>query len=786
MRSILLILALVGPLRADAQEPGPGATEILPPLAVDLPPVPYPSGVDAGEGRVEVEATIGVDGRVTDVVVVSGDAPFVQPVIQAVRGGKFRPATQGGEPVAVVVPLVFEFPRPPVNVAGVLLRRGDRAPLAGVPIRVGDRLVHTDEEGRFELRNVAPGSWTLDSPDPAVRLEETPLVVTPRERVDLELYGTEETWLHEALGLYRPDATVATRRTLTAAEIASSPGALGDPVRAIQNLPGVVRTPLDTGWLLVRGGSPDDTRVFLDGVEIPLLYHLGGFTSIVHPRLVEGVDFWPGAPPARLGRSLSGAAEIRLRPPGEDAVVAGGVNLAWAHAFAEVPVGKEGGFAVAARRSYLDVVLDTFLGDQAGGIAPRFWDVSVRLGGPRADLTLIGISDTADAPLGDGTVAVVGQQAAQVQGRVEADTPWGELQVRPWVAVHRQHIDAPTRTESVLDVFPGLRADLSSEPWEGTEVRVGLEGEHHRWAIARDGDVRSVPWTSVDPYGDVSFGDRVRARLGLRLETLLVQGQLPRAGLSPRADLRWQATDGLALVGEVARTHQPPLALHLLGMPDGPYLGLERSTGAAVGLRWEERPVGLDLDLWGRRVQGVSAREADGSLGAVDGLAYGLEATARVELAHTRAQLIYQLARSRTREEPGDWLSPSRYDQPHRVNVIVSRRLPRSWELGARWRFASGFSAEPGTVAFDLLTQEEVLVAVDAQGRLAPYHGLDVRISKRFAWRTWHLEAYVDVQNVYARRVPEPTINGIDESILAYGFGLPFLPIFGVEGIFWP
>ena len=59
-------------------------------------------------------------------------------------------------------------------------------------------------------------------------------------------------------------------------------------------------------------------------------------------------------------------------------------------------------------------------------------------------------------------------------------------------------------------------------------------------------------------------------------------------------------------------------------------------------------------------------------------------------------------------------------------------------------------------------------------------------VRKTFEWKRWHLDVYVDVQNVYNRRVPEPTISGINEKGSVYAFGLPILPIFGIDAIIWP
>jgi len=768
-------------------EPPPASEPILvPPRLHVFPDIPYPPGIDRGAQHVVVELEIDETGRPTRVTLLSGEDPFATLVLEAASEARFTPATEGGEPVPVQIPMTWDFPEPPVNVAGVVRRRGDRHPVSGIVLAVGDRATTTDAEGRFELRNVAAGTYAVHIPDPTVRLAETQISVEPGQRLDLDLWVLEEAWTHEAVGVYRRTPEPGIRRTLTYEDIAASPGAMGDPVRALQNVPGVSRTPLDTGWLLVRGGNPDDTGIFLDGVRIPLLYHLGGFTSVLHPEMIESLNFYPGAPPVRYGRAIAGAAALESRRMAGDVRALAGVNTAWAHAFVEAPLGEHAGFAASVRRSYLDAVLAAAIGEEESRIAPRFWDAQVRVDTPDQGLLVAGISDSADAPVAGGATAVFTQRALQIQGRLEGGAAESHWSVLPWMVIHTQDVQAPLRQEHIVDLFPGLRLELDAEPWARTRLVAGVEAEHHQYRIERDSDRRTVPFGHVDPYAEIAFGKRVRGRVGLRLDTLLVAGQIPRFGLSPRGDLRWQVSRKWALVAEASRLYQPPPSIWLVGFPDGPYLRLEGATGAAGGLRFASGPLSADVDVWGRRTEHLTGVEADGSVGQFDGLAYGVETAWRGVWSRTRVQILYQFTRSRIREEPGDLFGPILYDQPHRLNAVVMHRLPADWSLAARWRISSGFPVEEGTIAFDILTQRDVDIEVTGGGRTAPYHALDVRVAKQFTWKGWRLDVTLDVQNVYGRRVPEPAINGIDETIIAYGYGLPFLPIFGVEAVFWP
>ena len=46
-----------------------------------------------------------------------------------------------------------------------------------------------------------------------------------------------------------------TKETLTRAELTTVPGTIGDPLRVVQNMPGVARAPFGLGLLIVRGAK---------------------------------------------------------------------------------------------------------------------------------------------------------------------------------------------------------------------------------------------------------------------------------------------------------------------------------------------------------------------------------------------------------------------------------------------------------------------------------------------------------------------------------------------------
>ena len=60
------------------------------------------------------------------------------------------------------------------------------------------------------------------------------------------------------------------------------------------------------GVIIVRGANPGDSGTYFDGVEIPLLYHFGGLTSVVNAEFLEDIAFYPGGFGAYYGRATAG------------------------------------------------------------------------------------------------------------------------------------------------------------------------------------------------------------------------------------------------------------------------------------------------------------------------------------------------------------------------------------------------------------------------------------------------------------------------------------------------
>lgn len=436
--------------------------------------------------------------------------------------------------------------------------------------------------------------------------------------------------------------------------------------------------------------------------------------------------------------------------------------------------------------------------EEAAAIAPRFWDWQGRADGRNGGVFVLGYTDQIEAPTEDeGETVTITIGTQRFHGRLEGEPSESlRLLFQPFAALewYDLELEEAQYRESTVG---GLRSELQLD--EGRYGgQLGLDIELGDYDLRIDDDVADLSngervadtrYASLDPYAHARWGwpDEARFELGFRLETFKVAEQYWRVGPSPRLRASVPVGDGLALVGDFGLYHQPPPIDLTAATPAGPSLELERSWGPGGGLRVQRGAVRYQLDGYWRKLDRVTLFEEDGSLGQGEGIAYGVENMLRWELGAFSGWTAYTWSRSWRREDTEALWLPHDFDQPHYLVQVLSWQLPRDWSLAGRWRAGSGYpwATDQGSV-YDLLDQREYPLQPDIFLRLQPYHSLDLKVSKRVVFRAWRLEFYLDGQNLYNRRIPEPVITGVNDTSTWYSFGLPALPIFGVKGVFWP
>jgi TonB family protein len=852
-RGPLIAVALAALLlsRDAAAQPGPGPAASQPggeptlaqaPRLERLEPARIPPGTRFPAPEVSVFLRLEVDeqGRVAQAALLRGAGePFDGAALVAIRASRFAPgrlSTGAAVPVTVTFRMrITAPPPPPVTLAGRLLERGTRRPLAGVPVqarREGEVLARgqSDDAGRFTLTVPSARFRVVAVPAGHQRLE-LPIEAKAGERREATFYLEAEATEFETVVRAAAVRVEVTRRVIDRADIETVAGTQGDALKAVQNLPGVARPSFGGGPPVLRGAAPGDSRIMLEGQEIPILYHFGGLRSSVASHFIEGIDFVPGNFGVDDGRATGGAINVRLRDPasqGFHGMV--DINLYDAGVAAEGPLGRGWSLGGAFRRSYIDAVLPAVLPDDAPvsfNSLPRFYDYQLLAtwkSGTRQRLRLMWYGSL-------DTVKVVLKEAASdpvVRGNIDARVMFHSLQ-----ANYELRLRPDLRQESSLVLgLQQIKTQIGPELFFNLDVqrvafRTAWTWQARHWLDARAGldivgsnaDLSGrVPRTSGGSevavpvstretiafrrgaflYEPAAFLDatlklprRVEVVPGVRFDWY---GIIRRFTVDPRLVARWEARPGTVAKAGVGLYQQPPLPQQSDREIGNNRLLAERSVQASAGVE-QTLPRGIKVDVTGfykaldrlvvpNPAQGFDAgapRYTNDGTGRI----YGLELQASWKLQkRLQALLAYTFQRSLRTDGASGEIVPFEFDQPHILTALGTWEIGRGWRASFRFRLVSGNPLTPVVGAvYDARSDTYVpLYGALASGRQALFHQLDLRVDKSWTFKLWKLSAYLDVQNVYNQGNQEGTSYSYDYARSQRLTGLPILPIVGVKG----
>ncbi len=164
-------------------------------------------------------------------------------------------------------------------------------------------------------------------------------------------------------------------------QIKTIPALLGevDVLKAIQLLPGVQSSEGSSGFY-VRGGSPDQNLILMDGVPVYNVSHIGGLFSVFNADAIKNVTLTKGGFPARYGGRLSSVLEIDMKDGNMKKVaVDASIGLISSKLMIEGPIVKnKSSFILAARRTYIDLFLRPFMPNNTK-LKLYFYDLNAKL-----------------------------------------------------------------------------------------------------------------------------------------------------------------------------------------------------------------------------------------------------------------------------------------------------------------------------------------------------------------------------------------------------------------------
>lgn len=884
--ALLLVSAFARAQDKDQDEPGnqqvgesvPSGSQprvIKPPALVKFVEAEYPEAEKASKRTATVVLQIGITetGKVAAVSVIeSAGLAFDNAAMTAARQFVFTPAEVNGRPVPVKINYRYQFvikeelvKRTTADFVGEVRDRKTKKGIPNITVSLDTgQSATTDADGKFTIDDVSPGEHSVtltgEKLTPLGTQEKFEASKKVEAQYDVELKSEKNADDDEDLVVVvtaeRLNKQVVSTE-ITALQAKQVPGTQGDVLKVVESMPGVARAALGSGQIVVWGAAPEDTRVYVDGVRIPRLYHDGGYRSVIHSDMVKGVELVPGGYSADFGRGLGGLIFVQLKPLDADKVHGSvAADTIDASAAISAPLGKNIHFAAALRKSYLDKIVKAVGEKDVQDIVPLpdYFDTQARVvyafdKGESIEAGGLFSSDSIDRSLVDPDPALTKHDTRNVAfGRVwlryEKKLKNGDtISVLPSWGIDdtRRNIKfgiIPSFLESTAHVF-GLRALWKGNPTKWLTVKTGLDVDFTRQDTHRQGSVTTPPregdvsvfglppsdqvntdtWKtvigSVAPFVEADFAaldDKLHVTPGLRVEpyltstnrTIPVTGDKPGVGLftndlafEPRVSVRWQATPRINLKAAFGQYHQPPAAEDLSAVFGNPKLGLAfgRHTlaGAAVKLT---KSLSADVTGFYNTMESLTSRNesptpllAQALVQEGIGRSYGVQVMLRQEQwGPFFGWISYAIIRSERRDHPDVSWRLFDYDQTHVLTAVGALSFGAGWEIGARFRFATGFPrtpfVTPTSYAYARTGDYYPVFGEQNSIRIPAFWQLDARVAKHFKIAKTDAEIYLDVQNVTNHQNAEEIVYNYNYNTKGYITGLPIYPVVGMKWTF--
>lgn len=690
---------------------------------------------------------------------------------------------------------------------------------AVVTIEGSDARWKTDGAGRFKIQ--APLGATIvveaDGYNPGLA---TIAGLDVEDIVLLTIEQTNETI--EVTGEAPAEAPGAAN--LDREELQRVPGTGGDIVRALTVMPGVVNLQIPLGYsgVVIRGSSPQDSKVLIDDFEVPVLFHNIGFRAITPAETIASLDFIPGGFDVAFGRASSGIVKLETRAGADERTTQAEVSFIDGGLVAQGPAGKKTKYMFALRRSTIDFVLPALIPDDVDlslTTVPRYWDTQLRVDHDlsrkwRLMFSTLGTDDTfelfatknedADEKRFFNRTRFLRTTAAARW----SDGPWSaKLALSNLLQEFTFEIGRYQYIRTTLTAFTP-RAEITRTAKEAAGLkdvtwRTGAEAQVGRYTIdlalpvePREGEPMpefdpedtserfdGAIWTPDFAAWSVVQGNldkRIRATTGIRTEFF---GRGRQLAIQPRGEIQVKFLPAWTARFASGIYHRPPQFQSELLEKD---LEAERSWQNIAGLQYEPRE-GARVQLSGYyndRTKLIT-HDADQTLGNDGrGYTYGGEILGTYRGGPWFAWLSYSYTVSRRVDAPGEDERKFSFDQPHSMNAAVSWKHGK-WTLGGRWQLYSGLPYTP-PIGSVLDSDRNIYVPIYGMPnaeRAPMHHQLDLRVDRSWKWGPVEMTGFIDVQNVYMNDSIVTYFYSYDYSQKAAFRSIPIIPSLGLRGV---
>ncbi len=577
-------------------------------------------------------------------------------------------------------------------------------------------------------------------------------------------------------------------------------GSEQDLFRTVQLLPGVVTTSDFSNRLYIRGGSPDQNLILLDGISVYNPSHLFGLFSPFITDAVSDVTLLAGGFPAKYGGRLSSVLDVTTKEGNSRRYTGtGSVSMIAAQAQAEGPLplgqmtdsaSRRSSFLVAGRRTYLpELLLAAF---DVRGLGYYFYDAVAKVNHDFAAdsrLTVSGLAaedvlsfwDPDNRSSLDSRMRWGNRGVSARWNRVFTPVLYGEVMVACSNFYSRfdvslgegQHAQLSTDLTDLT-----LKSDLTWYLADRHTLDLGLDAKYVGVRAGFSYDTLTVvPRDTLVPvavYADEKWElvpERLFVKPGLRLA---YESKGSRFEPEPRIGIKYRPAENTAFSAAAGRFCQPMITLNStdvvlsiydvwLPVPRGRRLPSALHFVAGVE-HWLARNVIAECEAYYKdysdllEVRYGSFFTRPESLLSADGYSWGLDLSLRRTEGRINGWVNYSFMW--TRRSIGKEVYHPHYDRRHSANVVVNlpafvwgADLSARWTLGTGLPYAGALGYYPQYVYIpqEHRTRREwkYIEGTRDAFRYPVYHRLDASLT-----RTWHkhwgeISLFFDVANLY-------------------------------------
>jgi hypothetical protein len=702
------------------------------------------------------------------------------------------------------------------TIRGIVYDKGNGEPViyTNVILKGTTMGAQTDEDGIFSIPNVPPGSYMLFSTQLGYDTIELPITLKPNEISTQNLFLTKSAIELENVNINavreeKKSETGVSMTKITTKDIERIPsvGGEADLAQYLQVLPGVIFTGDQGGELYIRGGSPIQNKVLLDGMTIYNPFHSIGLFSVFETDIIRSVNVFTGGFSAEYGDRLSAVLDVHTRD-GNKKQFSGkvGINPFLSKVILEGPIKKqsESGSSVSylftGKTSYLDKSSKLFYSYiDTGGLPYRFTDLYGKIslnGANGSKLSFFGfnyndhvnyqfVSDFNWNSYGFGTnfVVVPGGSKVLIGGTISYSD----------YKISLTEADGKPRTSGINGF--DLNVDFTYFTAHG-EVKYGFDIGGFRTTLhffnalglIIDNTDNSTELSGFLVYKHI-FNEKLILEPSLRLQ---YYASLPAFSPEPRISLKYNATDAIRfkaaagvysqnLISTKSDQDVVNLFTGYLTAPDDQLNGVDDKPAANNLQHAYQFVVGLEADVtkhieltvepyykyFGQLIN-INRQKlfpTDPDFEIETGKAYGIDLLVKYDYKNFYLWVAYSLGY--VRRDNGEQVYPPHFDRRHNLNIVTSYTWgkDKSWEVDARFNYGSGF---PFTLTQGFYEQTNFLDGINTNyqtqngelgivyddslntGRLPNYYRLDLAAKKRFTLsENTDLEITASVINVY-------------------------------------